>query len=206
MRADAVRNRERIVDAARELFVESGGEVPLDEVARRAGVGNATVYRHFADRDALVRDVVLAVTERVANRAQRALDALDAPGGGEPFEALRAFVSGAMDERVGALCPALSPRFGSGDAELVRQRERLEALVGELLGRTQRAGAVRADVGVGDLLVVISQLTRPLPGAGCARFERFIARHVQLFLDGLRAPAPSRLPGTPATLEGLRQT
>ncbi|MET7656978.1 helix-turn-helix domain-containing protein, partial [Streptomyces sp. NPDC005486] len=54
-RADALRNRERIVAAAREMFVEFGADVPLDEIARRAGVGNATVYRNFPDRDALTR-------------------------------------------------------------------------------------------------------------------------------------------------------
>ncbi|MEU1199218.1 helix-turn-helix domain-containing protein, partial [Streptomyces sp. NPDC005813] len=56
-RADALRNRERIVAAAREMFVESGSGVPFDEIARRAGVGNATVYRNFPDRDALAREV-----------------------------------------------------------------------------------------------------------------------------------------------------
>ncbi|MFD9068694.1 TetR/AcrR family transcriptional regulator, partial [Streptomyces lasiicapitis] len=63
-RADALRNRERIVTAAREMFVEQGPEAPLDEIARRAGVGNATVYRHFPDRGELVHHVVLSVTDR----------------------------------------------------------------------------------------------------------------------------------------------
>ncbi|MEU8765101.1 helix-turn-helix domain-containing protein, partial [Streptomyces sp. NPDC048659] len=57
-RADALRNRERIVTAAREMFVEFGAQVPLDEVARRAGVGNATLYRNFPERADLVREVV----------------------------------------------------------------------------------------------------------------------------------------------------
>ena len=63
-RADALRNRERIVTAAREMFVEHGPDVPLDDIARRAGVGNATVYRNFPDRDALVREVVCSVMDR----------------------------------------------------------------------------------------------------------------------------------------------
>ncbi|MGW0901851.1 TetR/AcrR family transcriptional regulator, partial [Streptomyces goshikiensis] len=62
-RADAVRNRERILVAAREMLVETGVEAPLDEIARRAGVGNATLYRHFPDRAALVHHVVLFVTD-----------------------------------------------------------------------------------------------------------------------------------------------
>ena len=72
-RADAQRNRERIVTAAREMFVEFGPDVPLDEVARRAGVGNATVYRNFPDRDALVREVVCSVMDRTVRAAEQAL-------------------------------------------------------------------------------------------------------------------------------------
>ena len=63
LRVDALRNRERIVAAARDLFTEVGSQAPIDEVARRAGIGNATVYRHFPDRDALVLAVVRSVLE-----------------------------------------------------------------------------------------------------------------------------------------------
>lgn len=72
-RADALRNRERIVAAAREMFVEFGPEVPFDEIARRAGVGNATVYRNFPDRDALAREVVCSVMDRTSERAESAI-------------------------------------------------------------------------------------------------------------------------------------
>lgn len=74
-RADALRNRERIVAAAREMFVEFGPEVPFDEIARRAGVGNATVYRNFPDRDALAREVVCSVMDRTSERAESAIAA-----------------------------------------------------------------------------------------------------------------------------------
>jgi hypothetical protein len=65
---------------------------------------------------------------------------------------------------------------------------------------------MRTDVAVGDLMVALSQLTRPLPGTACPNMDRFVHRHLQLFLDGLEAPARSELPGTPATLEDLRTT
>src|SRR4051794_23585109 len=68
-RADALRNRERIVAAARDVFVEYGPDAPLDEIARRAGIGNATLYRHFADRQALAHAVLLSVVTRTADRA-----------------------------------------------------------------------------------------------------------------------------------------
>ena len=74
-RADALRNRERIVAAAREMFVEFGSDVPLDEIARRAEVGNATLYRHFADRGELIREVVCTVMDRASVQAERALAA-----------------------------------------------------------------------------------------------------------------------------------
>ncbi|GAA2950204.1 TetR/AcrR family transcriptional regulator [Streptomyces enissocaesilis] len=199
-RADALRNRERIVSAAREMFVESGPEVPLDEIARRAGVGNATLYRHFPDRTELVRHVVVSVMSRAADRARAAI-AEEA----DPFDALRRFVHAAADERIGALCPMLADGFDKEHPELLAERERLEGAVDSLMRRARRAGRLRDDVAVGDLLVALSQLTRPLPGSACMNFDQFVHRHLQLFLDGLEAPARSALPGTPATWEGLRR-
>ncbi|MGP3990669.1 TetR/AcrR family transcriptional regulator [Streptomyces sp. 3N207] len=199
-RADAARNRERILNAAREAFVVHGADASLDEIARAAGVGNATLYRHFPDRDSLVHGVMHAVTERIAERAERAL-----AEEGNSFEALRRFVFAAAEERIGALCPMLSGRFDSDEPQCLAARKRVERLTHELIRRAQEAGEVRTDIGVGDVTVALSQLTRPLPGVGCQRIERFVERHVQLFLDGLRAPAKSKLPGHPATLEELRQ-
>ena len=213
-RADAARNRERIVAAAREAYVIHGADAPLDDIARRAGVGNATLYRHFPDRDKLVHGVVLAVTERIADRAQAALDEVgevtaagadDAAGAGpDVFAALRTFVFAAVEERIGALCPMLAAGFDRDDPRLLAARRRLDRLAEELIQRAKGAGQLRADVEVGDLMVALSQLTRPLPGTGCAEIARFVDRHVQLFLDGLRAPARSELPGHAATLEELR--
>ena len=66
------------------------------------------------------------------------------------------------------------------------------------------SGQLRTDIAVGDLMVALTQLTRPLPGTGAVNFDRFVHRHLQLFLDGLEAPARSELPGSAATLEDLR--
>lgn len=199
-RADAVRNRERIVAAAREMFVEFGPEVPLDEIARRAGVGNATLYRHFPDRDELIRHVVVSVMSRTTDRANAAT-AEEA----DPFDALRRFVHAAADERIGALCPMLADGFDKEHPELLAERARLEKAVDGLMERARQAGRLRDDVAVGDLMVALSQLTRPLPGSACVNFDQFVHRHLQLFLDGLEAPARSVLPGSPATLEDLRR-
>ncbi|MFF4564136.1 TetR/AcrR family transcriptional regulator [Streptomyces sp. NPDC001435] len=199
-RADALRNRERIVTAAREMFVEHGPDAPLDEIARRAGVGNATVYRNFPDRDALVREVVCSVMDRTVRAAEQALAET-----GDAFEALERFVHVSADERIAALCPMISSTFDEHHPDLEAARERVEQIVGELMDRAREAGLLRPDVGVGDLLVAVAQLSRPLAGTGCLSADRFVHRHLQLFLDGLRAPARSVLPGTTVTMEDLRQ-
>ncbi|WP_210588371.1 TetR/AcrR family transcriptional regulator [Streptomyces sp. GESEQ-35] len=198
-RADALRNRERIVTAAREMFVEFGPDVPLDEVARRAGVGNATVYRNFPDRDALVREVVCSVMDRTAEAAHQALAET-----GDAFEALERFVHAAADERISALCPMIASTFDQHHPDLVAARERVEQLIEEVMGRAQKVGQLRSDVAVGDIMLAVAQLSRPPAGVGCMSLDRFVHRHLQLFLDGLRAPARSVLPGVASTMEDLR--
>ena len=199
LRADATRNRERIVAAAREAIVELGPDVALDEVARRAGVGNATLYRHFADRAELLRQVTLSVMARTVKRAEDAL--AEEP---DAFAALCRFVFESADERIGALCPLLSDVFDRQDPAVVRQVEQMERSIEAVMDRAQRAGQLRTDIAVGDLMVALTQLARPLPGTCCAGFDRFARRHLQLFLDGLRAPARSVLAGNAATLEDLQ--
>lgn len=199
LRADAVRNRERIIGAAREAMVEFGAEIPLDEIARRAGVGNATLYRHFPDRLELIHHVTLSVMDRTADKAECAL--AEEP---DAFQALRRFVFAAVEERIGALCPLLSDGVDKDHPDLLAARERLEGAVEALMGAARDSGQLRTDIAVGDLMVALTQLTRPLPGSGCTEFDRFVYRHLVLFLDGLRTPARSELPGAAATLEDLR--
>ncbi|MFF3613557.1 TetR/AcrR family transcriptional regulator [Streptomyces sp. NPDC002580] len=199
-RADALRNRERIVAAAREMFVEFGAEVPFDEIARRAGVGNATLYRNFPDRDALAREVVCSVMDRTSEWVEGAL-----VEDGDAFEALSGFVHFAADERIGALCPMLSENFDQSHPDLVAARDRITDLILRLMARAREAGQLRPDIELGDLMIAVSQLTRPLPGTACQGIDRFVHRHLQLLLDGMRAPARSVLPGAAATMEELRR-
>ena len=199
LRADAVRSRERIVEAAREALVRRGYDVALDEIARQAGVGNATLYRHFPDRESLVRHVVLAVTDRLVARGRKVLD--EEP---DAFAAVRTFAFAAAEERVGALCSMLSGNLDPRDPEMRLARSRLERLTGELLFRAQRAGSLREGVESGDLLYALTLITRPLPDTGCAQVSGFAERHLQLLLDGMRAPARSPLPGRGPTLEDFR--
>ncbi len=201
LRADALRNRERITDAARDALVQDGPDASLDDIARDAGVGNATLYRHFPTRDTLIRAVVLAVTNRVVAHGEALLT--EEP---DAFEALRRFVFAAADERIGALCPLLTDHIDPDDPDVDTARARLQRVIGATLGRARRSGQLREDVEQGDLFVALSQLTRPLPGTGCAEIRRFGHRHLLIFLDGLRAPAGTPLTGRAPTLDDLRST
>ncbi|MFJ9844766.1 TetR/AcrR family transcriptional regulator [Kitasatospora sp. NPDC101155] len=204
LRADASRNRERIVLAARDAFVEHGADVPFDEIAKRAGVGNATLYRNFPDRVALIREVALLVKNRILALAETATAEADAGEGGGPFDALQRFAHATVAEKVGGLCAVFTSTIDPYDPELTEIRERLRTAVSGLMERARAAGELRSDVDHGDLFIAMSQLTRPLPGTSCGLLDEFVHRHLQLFLDGLRAPARSVLPGRPATFEDFR--
>src|SRR3954452_6185705 len=92
LRADAHRNRQHLLAAARDVFVEQGADAPLDEIARRAGVGIATLYRRFPERAALIRAVVVDVLQAVGDEARRALD--EEP---DTFQALARYMHRALD-------------------------------------------------------------------------------------------------------------
>lgn len=187
-RADALRNRERIVAAAGDIFVEYGPDAPLDEIARRAGIGNATLYRHFADRRALTDAVLLSVAIRTAKRAESA--ARLAAAGADPTAELSRFAHSAVDDRIAALCGLFVDRDDCPSSEVAAQSARLEAAVGELMERAKKDGGLRSDVTVKDLVLAMSRLTRPLPGVDRPVGE--LHRHLQLFLDGLKAPNPNQ--------------
>src|SRR6202521_5851059 len=102
LRADAARNREQVLAAPRDLFVEHGADAPLDDIARRAGVGIATLYRRFPDREALVRAVALDILARTADEA-RSAEAEEA----DPFDGLARYMHRALDLRISADMPAV---------------------------------------------------------------------------------------------------
>lgn len=198
-RADAERNRERITAAALEVMIEHGAEAPIDEIARRAGVGNATVYRHFPDRTALIRSITMAVVEETVRFAEEAL--AEEP---DAARALRRFVHRAADGRIGATSAALGDRFDKSGPEFDTVRERMRRAVEAIITQGQERGVIRPDIGVGDVMIALSQLTRPLPGTRCLLTDRYAHRHLELLLDGLCTPTPSPLPGAPATFDDLR--
>ena len=203
MRADARRNRERILLAARDVFVERGSDAPLDLIAARAGVGIATLYRRFPDRSSLMHAVVLDAVSRVAEEARLAL--AEEPSG---FQALARYMHRALDVRVSAVIPVLLRRVALDDGELGAIRGRSSDVIQGMIDKAHAEGTLRPDVTFGDIGLLLVRLSRPLPGPIPHSLDDDLAhRHLEVFLDGLRTdrdhPA-AVLPGPALTLADLR--
>ncbi|WP_406354930.1 TetR/AcrR family transcriptional regulator [Streptomyces sp. NBC_01635] len=193
-RRDARRNRDRLVAAAREVFSEQGLDAPLDVIARRAGIGNATLYRHFPARAALVDAVFrdrLTDTMAAGERARAAPDAWTG-----------------LNDYLGAVFGTLADDRGTNDLMTTRlpDVEALQAVhahnrrtVELLLGRGREEGTVRPDVATEDVLFALAALGRAVPPLTAATTPDAWRRPLALFLDGLRAAPPSPLPGRALT-------
>jgi AcrR family transcriptional regulator len=177
-RADAARNRARVLEVAYETFAAEGLGVPIDEIARRAGVGAGTVYRHFPTKEDLFRAVIEDRISRIVDDGRAVLASED------PGEALFTFLRsmvlqwGAMDL---GLADALAGvgidiKDAVPDAE-----EAFLGLLGELLRAAQKAGTVRRDVDVPDVKAIV---------VGCQAMQAYrpdtAARLTEVVLDGLR--------------------
>lgn len=184
MRADAERNRERLLDAAVHLLLYEGGEPTRDAIAQHAGLGIATLYRHFPDQQALLHAVALHVLDRTIAAGEVVL-AESANGA----EALRRYMHVALDNGVGVLSivyPLLEK------PEWPEQRARAEALLDAIFERAQRDARLRSDATVKDVGFAIIRACRPLAVGLPSDIERALAhRHIDIYLDGLLAdPAP----------------
>lgn len=198
-RADAVRNREQILRAAVDLMVEQGPTVPLEMIARRAGVGIATLYRHFPDRMVLFRQVALDVLTQSAAAAKAAL--AEEP---DAFTALTRYLHDAIDLRIGVVVPMLAERVLSED-DLTTARDASQNALAEVVRAAHEEGSLRQDVGSGDIGLLMIRMTPPLPVAISPEDNhRLSHRHLELVLDGLlRFLAVDTLPGRPLELEEL---
>jgi AcrR family transcriptional regulator len=181
LRADARRNREQVLAAARDVFVEQGADAPLDEIARQAGVGIATLYRRFPDRQTLWRAVALDVLERAAAEAASAeASAPDALAG------LLRYMHRALDLRISAVMPAMLGHVAFTDDELTTARERALAPVLRMLSAAKAVGLVRADLEFGDIGTLLVRLSRPLPGPFPRELDLALAhRQLDLLVAGL---------------------
>lgn len=148
LRADARRNRERVLAAAQEVFAAQGISAPLDEIARRAGVGAGTVYRHFPTKEALFEAAIVYRVETMTARARAAARDEDAGAAFFGFLRLMADEGGVKRDLVDAL--------GARGADVLRgPSHEMRAALGDLLTRAQRDGSVRTDIDVDDLLAVL---------------------------------------------------
>ena len=197
MRADARRNQERLLDAARELIAERGAGVPLEDVAKRAGVGIATLYRRFPDRDALLRAVVLDALTRTRLAAERAAEL-------DPFEALATYLRFALELRVSAVMPQVLDVLDLDDPEIAEARD--ASVVERLVDAARESGDLPADIRFADVAMMLVRIARPLPGPLPMEAKDELARrHLELFIRGLRAPATSELEGPALSLGDLQK-
>jgi AcrR family transcriptional regulator len=150
LRADARRNRDRLLAAARDTFREGGRAVQLADVARAAGVGVGTVYRHFPTRDALLETLAREHVAELQHVAERAA------GISDPFEALSSLLHDMLEAQLSrrGMSAVLTAAVDVQD-ETTRAKARLDAAVASVLTRAQQARRVRADVTAVDLRQVV---------------------------------------------------
>jgi AcrR family transcriptional regulator len=187
-RADARRNREAVLAAARERFGKCGLECQMDDIARTAGVGVGTVYRHFPNKGDLIAALVADRFERLAERAKQALAEDD------PWEAfcdlMRHSADYQMRDRALSEFLCFHPQLGQHEAV----RSGLADLTAELIANAQRAGGMRKDAVVEDVPTLICGLGAVTAGAAGNMPELNWERYVEIMLDGLRAPGSNELP------------
>lgn len=199
LRADAQRNLDQIVAAARESFAERGVDVPMEEVARRAGVGVGTLYRRFPDREALIEAVVIDALRRMT-------DLIPAARFAGPGEALWQFLDHCVEYRLGLLQSALQSRIADAigrNSELHAARETFMKLVEDLVRRARAGGELRADASTGDILLILGLVLRPIPAASAETADAFRRRVLAIAIEGLRTPGVHPLPGQPIDMADL---
>jgi AcrR family transcriptional regulator len=179
LRADARRNREKIVAAARTTFAAKGLEAQMDDVARAAGVGVGTLYRHFPTKDDLVAAMVI---EKMALMAGLAPSYLEAPDR-DPWEAFTAFVGVCAEQHVvdRALTQVISTQPASTFLDAARDTGLLDS-IGRLLRRAQESGIARPDLEATDVGMMMCGLGAVLEAFG----EEGGRRHLALMLAGMR--------------------
>jgi AcrR family transcriptional regulator len=177
VRADARRNRERVLKVARELFERKGLSVEISEIARRASVGVGTVYRHFPTKEALIQEAAASYVQRLVDGAEAWAEASDP---GKAFFSYLAFVA----EQVSAK-QSLGHSMGYAGftpEDTSQHQEAFRSAMAPILLRAQRAGAVRKDVTVSDLIHLIRGTLAPPEGMEPSVRERLF----EIVCEGLR--------------------
>jgi AcrR family transcriptional regulator len=182
-RADAKRNVERLLDAARTAIAKDGPDASLDDIARDAGVGSGTLYRHFPTRVALLEAVYREEVQRLCTEGDRLIDS-DTPPGEALSEWLREYVKvGAMKR---GLMGPLTAALGQDSDLFATCKSMVKSTGGRLVERAQEAGAIRDDVEITDVLTLASAISHAgeLTGEG----SELSGRLLTVAIDGLRRP------------------
>jgi AcrR family transcriptional regulator len=197
LRADARRNRDQIVAAAKQWFAVQGPDVPMEEIARAAGVGVGTLYRRFPDREALIRAVVresliISVAEARAALAE------------EPtaWQALVRVLRQSRELRlIVRITTAAQPAktVVKDDEESGELRRAMIEVLDSVVHAAQAEGTLRTDIDTGDVAMLFTLLVRPVPLPDEEAAELAQERCTALVLDGLRAHTGTPLPGRPLT-------
>ena len=179
LRADASRNRDRLVDAAAAAFAARGAEAPLDEIAKSAGVGIGTLYRHFPTRDSLIEAVYRHEVDVLVAEADRLLATMPPDAALDAW--LQAFVAHVARKR--GMAAALKSMLGEGATTFFEQtRARAVAAANKLLAAGVAAGTVRSDVDGSDLLRAVGGICMSTDQEQTASSRRLVG----LLSDGLR--------------------
>ena len=192
LRADAQRNRDRLLEAAVRAFSRDGAEATLDAIAKDAGVGIGTLYRHFPTRESLVEAAYRNELDRLCDAAADLLGALP------PDQALR----GWMDRFVvymstkRDMADALRALIAAGGNPFAHSRDRLLAAIGDLLDAGAKAGTVRSDVAAGDVLASLGGFALT---AGEPEQRELAGRLLDLLIDGLRYSSGGAAPAAQVT-------
>ena len=187
LRADARRNRDAVIGAAKDLFADQGLDAQMPDVAKAAKVGVGTVYRHFPTKDDLIATLAADRFERLAEKAREGLEADD------PWEGLCEFIrfSARIQADDRGLCEVMGSRPGVMDTAAVAAG--LPELCDELVKRARSSGKLRADLAWEDIPMIacgLGRIAQADAGPAAGRWPRL----VEIILDGLRAPGSTKLP------------
>src|SRR3954469_2669555 len=191
LRADAARNRARLLAAAKEVFAARGLDATMDEVARRAGVGVGTAYRRFRNRD----ELIAALFEERLEEFMAVID--ESLADDDPWRGLSSFLERSMEMQAADRgFKELLLQSAEGPERMRLFRARIRPMVAELVRRAREAGALRADV-VEDDVLLVSLMTGAVADFAHAVEPQLWRRALALLLDGLRANNASPLPVGP---------
>ena len=185
-RADAQRNRERLLAAALKLFTTAKEEVTLSAVAEAAGVGIGTLYRHFPTRDALVEALYRHEVERLSDAAPKLLEKMPPEAALEEW--LHRYAALIVAKR--GLSQALKKIFEPGSETTAYSRERMAQAIALLIEAAAKSGAIRADADPQDVLLAVAASTWTF--AGDRDWKERAGRVLRLVLDGLRYGAKTK--------------